>query len=69
MHLKKSLLWTAGCLVGVLACSAAFAPRLSAAIKAAVVEIVVRESQPAEVVDVVRRVEVPSERSSRAVVC
>ena len=40
MHLKKSLLWTAGCLVGVLACSAAFAPKLSAAIKTALVEIV-----------------------------
>jgi len=40
MHLKKNLRWTAGCLVGLLACSAAFAPKVSAAIKAAVVEIV-----------------------------
>ena len=40
MRLKKSLLGIAGCLVGVLACSAAFAPKLSAAIKTAVVEIV-----------------------------
>jgi len=36
-------------------------------IRAAVVEVVVRESQPAEVVHVVRRVEVPGERCSRAV--
>jgi hypothetical protein len=40
MHLKKSLLWTAGCLVGVLASSAAFAPKLSAAIKTTLVEII-----------------------------
>ena len=40
MHLKKRLLWIAGCLLGVLACSAAFAPKLSAAIKSALVEIV-----------------------------
>jgi hypothetical protein len=40
MHLKKRLLWTAACVVGVLACSAAFTPGVSAAIKSAVVEIV-----------------------------
>jgi len=40
MHLKKSLLCAAGCLVGVLAIGAIFAPKLSAAVRAALVEIV-----------------------------
>ncbi len=39
-NLKKIVLWAAGCFVGVLVSSAVFAPTLSAAIKAAVVEIV-----------------------------
>ena len=40
MHLKKTILCSAGCLVGVLAVGGIFAPKLAAGIKAAVVEIV-----------------------------
>jgi hypothetical protein len=40
MQLKKSLICAAGCLAGAFALSAVFAPKLSASIKTAVVEIV-----------------------------
>jgi len=44
MHLKKTGLWAVGCVVGVFVSSAVFAPRLSAKIKSAIVEIALPSS-------------------------